>query len=266
MKKFSEKMEKVLGVVKQVMQEQGVDVDGNIERIKEISRALMLVEQCLWYRIDTDEKIVKMIATYEDEVSRILAIMANHEFGDLVYTYRATYTNLYSYKEDGVSRWYKLSKKDFIQFLSDVESGKLQVVAKPSNKTSKPKKSASKKQVASKLAMLIESPKEKEKTSKKKSTKKATTKMATSIKETQAEASKPKKSAKKSKKGWVEHDLSKELKERTFCKMVVDGKNRFVRYLGMTQKSKKWHVLVDDHGKQVEIEAVNIEKVYTYVK
>ena len=259
MKNFSEKQERVLKVVQKEMQEQGVDINQHAGQIKRVTDALMMVEQCLWYRIENDEKIAKLIATYEDEVSRILAILETHKFENLVYTYRSNYTNLYTYKKEGVARWYKLSKKDFLDFLSKIENGKMQVVAKTSATSAK--KSAS----VSKLATLIVEPKkEVSKPSKKE---KKVTQMALAIEEPKKQVSKPSKKE-KTKKGWVEHDLTKTLKERTFVKIKMDDDtNRFVRYLGMRATKKEGFViLVDDHGTTCEINALNIKKVYTYVK
>lgn len=138
---FKDKQERVLKRIIVNMQGQGVDTQQHMAKLRELARGFMLVEQCLWVRLETSEKIDKMLKTFEDVMPSTLALIAREDFESLVYTYRANYTNLYTYKQEGVKRWYKLSKKDYQEYLERLEKGSLKVVAKPKAKTTTKKAS-----------------------------------------------------------------------------------------------------------------------------
>lgn len=364
---FQEKHLAIYEVLVEQMENQGVDTKKHTAQITKVADGLMLVEQCLWYRIDTKAKIEKMITSFEGDMERVLALLTKYEFENLVFTYRSNYTNLYTYKSSGEKRWYKLSKKDFQSFLDKVEGGKLDVVSKPKKtrkaKATKPKAS---KNEPSKMATIIvdnkakvepqaPSPKatKKDKPKRKWSWKKLDEKKikiedfikrddvqgvklklkmekndvvigkvqgfgtfgkedvvflgksrnqarALNIKDIESvqvlvenkqdekletksqekqvekvetksqdvkEKPKSKKKKKATRKGWVEKPLNEEIEGRTFIKVrMKDETNKFVRYMDVRQDNHDVYLLVNDHGKDSEIKASEIEKVYTYVK
>lgn len=260
---FNEKQEAIFEVLQEQMVAQGVDLKVYGEKVRELSQAFMLVEQCLWFRIETKEKVEKMITSFEALVPSILELISKHGFENLVYTYRSVNTNLYTYKVSGEKRWYKLNKKDFTSFVEKLHDGSMSIIEKPKKQAKKP--SVKQGAVVSNLAMFIQG------TIEDSGKAKATTKVVEKKKAAKATTKVVEKEKGKSNnvvvKGWVEHDLAKELAPKTFIKVKhVDGKNIFARYLGMKAYKKGFRVLLNDHGKDVELDPQKIEKVYTYVK
>jgi hypothetical protein len=106
---------------------QGLNLDDEVK--KQLVNCYLLAVQCVWLRIETEQKVDDMLVKYEDTIEDSFALLSTHNFDDLVYTYRSLFTNLYSFKS-GEKRWYKLSKETFVSFQKDVLDGKI-VVQKP---------------------------------------------------------------------------------------------------------------------------------------
>jgi len=138
---FMEKQNVVLDGIKRELGREGVDfsqVDENA--LISLAKAYMLVEQCLWYRLENDAKVDTLLVKFQDVTSKVLELLKVYNFDDVVYTFRKHYTNLFEVQ--GKGRKYNLSSKDYHEFIANIENKSIQVLNKPS-------KNVVKKQVSS---------------------------------------------------------------------------------------------------------------------
>jgi hypothetical protein len=119
---FVVKSKSIEVAVSKYLSNQGVNLDDQVKAT--ISKCYLLAVQCVWLRIETEQKVDDMLVKYEDTIEDSNALLNTYDFDDLVYTYRSLFTNLYSFKT-GEKRWYKLSKDTFVSFQKDVLSGKV---------------------------------------------------------------------------------------------------------------------------------------------
>jgi hypothetical protein len=124
---FVVKSKSIEVAVSKYLSNQGLNLDDQVKAT--ISKCYLLAVQCVWLRIETEQKVDDMLVKYENTIEDSNALLNTYDFDDLVYTYRSLFTNLYSFKS-GEKRWYKLSKDTFVSFQKDVLSGKI-VVQKP---------------------------------------------------------------------------------------------------------------------------------------
>ncbi len=287
---FNEKLERILvGVKNQIIQE-GIDLKAlKDDEVKNIAIGYMLVEQCLWFRVENDEKVSVLLTKFQEITEHALELLKKHNFEDLVYTFRKNYTNLYEVQ--GVGRKYNLSSKDYNDFIMGVENGSIVVLNKP-RKTRNMKVKDDVETTSSFMQNLIaKAPKipivikeevkenvevvvtpQSTTTTKKPSTKKTSKDVApkdvapkTKFLEN-LDTSKEHPKDVTNKKGWVEHDKQGYLEPKKFLKIkLVDKKNVFGRFENIkANDDKSISLILDVRGTLCEIDVVNIDKVFTY--
>ena len=281
-KSFEEKLSLVKNAIEKQLQNENV-VASN-EQITNISIAYMLVEQTMWFRLDDEKKISTLLTKFEDITGRALELLKVYHFEDLVYTFRKNYTNLYEVQGQG--RKYNLSKKDYDEFIANIENGSLVVLTKPQkkrkayvNNTVVQENKFIGNLVSKAPSTLIQVKKEQPKvveTPTIETPKKAQPKVVETPKTAPIVASKflanlttPKQPKVETKKhgGWVEHDKATYLEEKTFLKIkLTDNSNVFGRFekIETSTDGKSVNIYVDVRGTMTSIDVVNIDKVYTY--
>jgi hypothetical protein len=281
MKKVLEtKFHQIMEVIIENLKEEGAVIEGLEKKIAKVATGYLLVEQCLWYRLTSKSKIQKLLIDFEEITQKTLSILKVHDFEDLVFTYRKNYTNLYEAKK-GEPRKYRLSKKDFVEFINLVDEKKLEVFSKEVKKTPKkksPLKITEKSNFMTNLVSQIDGAKEVQPKVEKKALvetpKKVQPKVETKfLKKPSKEA--PKKEAPKKKiKKFVKHDVQEALTENTFLKVkLVDNSNVYGRfqYVAFKEGKKGYEAGNVKVGIKVkkelfEIDFENIKVVYKYVQ
>lgn len=117
---FAEKLVAIVAGVARKLKAEGASVGDNV--VKSIADGYMLMLQMVWYRIPNDSKVDTFINTYEVLVQDALTLLSQHSFNDIVQSYRAKYTNLYTAK--GGARVYRLNFDTCQEFIKDALAGK----------------------------------------------------------------------------------------------------------------------------------------------
>jgi hypothetical protein len=121
---FADKLVSIVAGVVRSFQKEGVrDVADNV--VKSISEGYMLLLQMVWYRIPNDSKVDNFIKTYETLVENALTLLSKYQFNDIVTSYRAKHTNLYTAK--GGKRTYDLNFTTCEAFIKDAIAGKVAI-------------------------------------------------------------------------------------------------------------------------------------------
>ncbi len=261
---FEMKLATIYNAIVKQMQEEGhsiEDTNGMKDDIMKVAKGYMLSVQCMWYRITDDKKVANLLSKFEEETKVAMVLLEQYDFESLVYTFRKVYTNLFEVTS-GVGRKYNLSKKDYNSFLKKVTNGTLEVQAKPIKvakaKTTK-KATTTTKVVESKskfMSSLVGV--EKQITIKLKSNKDQLVgkikPQATSVKEPSTKV------------GWIEHPIQEYLESETFVKVILKDESKlFVKFIEYDETTK---VVTFKHKElgDVEVNIVDITKVFTYVK
>lgn len=135
---FNEKLALVNNAIVKQLEVEGQQTVGLEDKILEIAKGYMLVEQCLWYRLKDDKAITNLLVKFESITQKALPLIATHGFENLVFTFRSVYTNLYQVS-GGKGRKYQLSLKVYEEFINNVDSGSQVVLVKQAKTTKKPK-------------------------------------------------------------------------------------------------------------------------------
>jgi len=284
---LEEKLNLIAKAITDRMVSQGVKVETlKASDLEKIAKGYLLVEQCIYYRLDTPNAVDILISKYQEVTKTALAVLKNHKFEDVVFTYRKTYTN--TFEERGKNRHCNLSTKDYTDFINGVNDGSIKVLQKPSRNPQENKQVNKNKQEQTMVELLTAIGAEVSQ-SKTVASKKATpkTKSVKPISEYRTEdktntqfafvfdkvdptktmdTSKPAK-ASKHKNGWKEVGLKDTIKPKTFVKLrLKDEKNVFARFLDVFTENNEPKIKVDDHKVERNITLSDIEKVFVWVK
>jgi hypothetical protein len=117
---FAVKLASVVGGVQRKLNSEGAVL--TLDVVEKIANGFMLLLQMVWYRIPNDSKVDLFVNTYEVLVQDALTLLSKHSFNDIVQSYRAKYTNLYTAK--GGKRTYDLNFTTCKAFIQDALAGK----------------------------------------------------------------------------------------------------------------------------------------------
>jgi len=117
---FAVKLASVVGGVQRKLNSEGAAP--TLDVVEKIANGFMLLLQMVWYRIPNDSKVDLFVNTYEVLVQDALTLLSKHSFNDIVQSYRAKYTNLYTAK--GGKRTYDLNFTTCKAFIQDALAGK----------------------------------------------------------------------------------------------------------------------------------------------
>jgi hypothetical protein len=117
---FAVKLASIVGGVQRKLNSEGAAQ--TLDVVEKIANAFMLLLQMVWYRIPNDSKVDLFITTYESLVQDALTLLSKFSFNDIVQSYRAKYTNLYTAK--GGKRTYNLNFTTCKAFIQDALAGK----------------------------------------------------------------------------------------------------------------------------------------------
>ena len=117
---FAVKLASIVSGVQRKLNSEGAVL--TLQVVEKIANAFMLLLQMVWYRIPNDSKVDLFISTYESLVQDALTLLSKHSFNDIVQSYRAKYTNLYTAK--GGKRTYELNFTTCKAFIQDALAGK----------------------------------------------------------------------------------------------------------------------------------------------
>jgi hypothetical protein len=117
---FAVKLASIVGGVQRKLNSEGAAQ--TLDVVEKIANGFMLLLQMVWYRIPNDSKVDLFITTYESLVQDALTLLSKHSFNDIVQSYRAKYTNLYTAK--GGKRTYNLNFTTCKAFIQDALAGK----------------------------------------------------------------------------------------------------------------------------------------------
>lgn len=117
---FAVKLASIVGGVQRKLNSEGAAP--TLDVVEKIANGFMLLLQMVWYRIPNDSKVDLFVNTYEVLVQDALTLLSKHSFNDIVQSYRAKYTNLYTAK--GGKRTYDLNFTTCKAFIQDALAGK----------------------------------------------------------------------------------------------------------------------------------------------
>jgi hypothetical protein len=117
---FAVKLASIVGGVQRKLNSEGAAQ--TLDVVEKIANGFMLLLQMVWYRIPNDSKVDLFITTYESLVQDALTLLSKFSFNDIVQSYRAKYTNLYTAK--GGKRTYELNFTTCKAFIQDALAGK----------------------------------------------------------------------------------------------------------------------------------------------
>lgn len=231
----------VVDVLKTIVKRDGGKMPNN-DDLNVVSSAFVFVVKALWIRkID-----IAFVERFADILPSVQKVLKNHDFNDVIYTYRSLNTNLYTQKTSK-GRTYTLNKTTLTTYLNDVIAGKQNVLSRGKTTTQgKTMKNTLTNKLFNNFAATTSTPTK-----------------AKAKPQPQAKPQKTKSTTQENQK-WVAISLKDAIVDK-FHK-IVDNKG--VSYMGWVAGAKKDALILRNYKntKTQEVKIADIANVYAYVR